>query len=836
MDVGAVYLYDGGTLALISTLTGGTASDQVSDFVNVKVLANSNFVVFSQSWDDPNGAADVGAVTFCSGTTGCNGVVSAANSLIGTTTGDIGGAIITPLPNGNYVVTSRLWDNPSPAASDAGASTFCNGTSGCTGAISSANSLVGSSPSDQVGGFITVLSNGNYVVRTGVWNNPAGSLVDAGAATFCLGTSGPTGPVSASNSLVGNKTNDGVSGSGVFALTNGKYVVSSSNWDNPAPVTLNVGAVTLCSATGCTGAVTATNSLIGSTAGDGVGQTVIALTNGNFVVGSRLWDNPATMIQDVGAITFCSGATGCPSTIVSPSNSLVGSTAGDLVPDPTDGIIALTNGNYVVRSSGWDNPSLPAGNDAGAVTWGNGNGGPVGPISSANSLIGGTAGDNVGGSAVTALTNGHYVVASRNWDNPSGPILNAGAATRGNGAGGTVGLITAANSLVGGTDSDQIGQNGVTALTNGNYVVASQSWHDPLQVGAATFCNGATGCTGLVTPANSLVGSALLDEVGLGGVTALANGNYVVESFSWNNNAGNSADFGATTWGNGTTGTTGIVSASNSLIGSTASDQVGRSAVIAFSTGNYAVASLFWDNVGIGNAGAVTFGNGTIGTAGAVTAANSVLGTVGAGISSPPVFGVSYDSGRNRLLVGRSASNAVSLFTPPPTQLLSAVSRKTHGMAGAFDINLPLVAPFGVECRSGAGNHTLVFSFTNPITSGNASVTAGIGSVSGSPALNSNVMTVNLTGVADVQLVTVTLSGLTDSFGQAVPDIAVSVNMLVGDTSGNKAVNASDIAQTKAQSGAALTVTNFRTDINANGGINASDISLAKANAGHTIP
>ena len=127
-------------------------------------------------------------------------------------------------------------------------------------------------------------------------------------------------------------------------------------------------------------------------------------------------------------------------------------------------------------------------------------------------------------------------------------------------------------------------------------------------------------------------------------------------------------------------------------------------------------------------------------------------------------------------------------------------------------------------------------TFSNPVVSGNASVTSGTGTVAGSPTFSGNTMTVNLTGVADVQQITVTLSNVTDSFAQVLPDTPVSVNMLIGDTNANKSVNAGDLAQTKAQSGVVVTGANFRTDINANGSVNAADIAQVKANAGHTLP
>jgi len=152
-----------------------------------------------------------------------------------------------------------------------------------------------------------------------------------------------------------------------------------------------------------------------------------------------------------------------------------------------------------------------------------------------------------------------------------------------------------------------------------------------------------------------------------------------------------------------------------------------------------------------------------------------------------------------------------------PLQLTSAVSRMTHGGAGDFDIDLPLAGEPGVECRNGGGNHTLVVTFTNTMVSGSASVTSGTGTVAGSPTFSGNTMTINLIGVADVQELTVTLSNVTDIFAQVMPDTPVSVNMLIGDTSGNKTVNASE-------------------DINADGSITASDIGQVKADSGHTVP
>jgi serine protease AprX len=168
--------------------------------------------------------------------------------------------------------------------------------------------------------------------------------------------------------------------------------------------------------------------------------------------------------------------------------------------------------------------------------------------------------------------------------------------------------------------------------------------------------------------------------------------------------------------------------------------------------------------------------------------------------------------------------------------LTGAVSRKTQGGAGTFDINLPLSGEPGVECRSGGGNYTEVFTFDNNVVSGSAAVTGGTGNVSGSPTFSGNTMTVNLIGVTDVQKITVTLTNVTDTFSQVLPSTAVSMNVLIGDVNGNKIVNASDVALVKSQAGQAVTGSNFREDVNDDGSISSSDVALTKSHVGDGLP
>ncbi len=503
-----------------------------------------------------------------------------------------GASTVTLLTNGNFVATGF------------GTATWGSGITGVSGTVSAANSFV----FPDVGGGVTItpLTNGNYVMDCPYWD------LDTGGVAWGNGTTGTTGIVSAANCLIGSNAYDRVgdsSGQGVTALSNGNYVVESPDWNNFE------GAVTWGSGTtGVTGTISAANSLIGVSGGsvDGSsGLSVTPLTNGNYVVSNDGW-NDGTGMAAWGSGT--AGVTG----VLSAANSLVGSNAED---DVGDHVTALTNGNYVVDSTNWDG-------GAGAVTWGSGTTGVVGTISATNSLvgtsspIGGAVGAGVKG-GVTALTNGNYVVDSPDWNVSADPIIfSAGAVTWANGTTETVGVVSAANSLVGSNQNDEVGGGGITTLPNGNYVVASPDWNN--DEGAATLGNGWTGTIGSVSATNSLVGShplntgtLLSDSVSSGGITALTNGNYVVDSSDWN------SDTGSVTWGNGTTGTVGTVSAANSLVGADFTDTVGSQGVTALSNGNYVVDSPQWGD----QEGAVTWGDGSAGVDGSVSSANSFVGS-----------------------------------------------------------------------------------------------------------------------------------------------------------------------------------------------------------------
>ncbi len=684
-SAGAVYLYSP-NLGLISTLTGSTADDAIGSG-GVTILSNGNYVVSSPLWHN-GGASGAGAATWCSGSSGVSGAVSAANSLVGSAANDNVGAKVTPLPNGNYVVSNPLWHGGN------GEVTCCSGIQGGTGAVSSANSLTGNT-SDEIGvggitvlpgggfvvsspyaggqmgqvswcngvvgvnqsstvqyktlrgstagdlvglGGVVVLPNGNYLVMSPDWNY-LGSAASAGAVTWCSGSSGYSGTVFSGQSLMGNLASESVGLGGVVVLTNSNYLVVSPYWNGDS------GAITLCNGqTGVNTEVTSANSLTGC-----FYVRITVLSNGNYVLYNPTWTNSSGGI--VGAVSFYSL-----SSSLSGAFPVTGSLKGALANDSigSGGIIPLNNGNYVVCSPNWSN-------GVGAVTWCSGLTGRSGTVTNNNSLTGSMAGDRVGGGSITQLSNGNYVVCTPNWG------YGLGAVTWCPGNAPATNYVAKGNSLIGASLGNEAGLGGITPLANGNYVVCTPNWANgtATNAGAVTWCNGSTNTTAIIAPTNSLVGNLTNELVGAytvytylpsGGLygsvsnhfataaTALPNGNYVVTSPYWA--PAGQTNLGAVTWGSGTVGVTGLVSSANSLVGSSNFDQVGCTATLSIygtspnytyitqiqpstkvlADGNYVFTSPTWANGTASRAGAVTWGSSLGGTAGTLAAGNSLIG------------------------------------------------------------------------------------------------------------------------------------------------------------------------------------------------------------------
>lgn len=225
----------------------------------------------------------------------------------------------------------------------------------------------------------------------------------------------------------------------------------------------------------------------------------------------------------------------------------------------------------------------------------------------------------------------------------------------------------------------------------------------------------------------------------------------------------------------------------------------------------------------------------------------STGGTNGSG-DSQHIGGPVWSADGRTLFFASRASNLINgdfnnredvFASATPALPIGVVSRKTHGAAGTFDVDLTGLQR--TECRSGGanGNYTLVFAFANALTSvGGASVTSGTGSVSSSDIDSNDAHNyiVNVDNVTNAQVITVSLTNVQDTAGNFSSAISASMVVLIGDTTADRSVNSADISQTKSQSGQLVTQSNFREDVTVDGSINSADISLVKSKSGAGLP
>jgi phosphodiesterase/alkaline phosphatase D-like protein len=713
VKIGAVYLFDGSSHALISQMTGSADNDMVGSG-GVKVLLDGSFVVTSSRWSNA-GASQAGAVTWCSATLGCPVSVTAVNSLVGGAADDVVGTgsvdltqitdynNITPVSGSAYLVGSTGWH------SHQGALTYCASGSNpnCLGAVSSSNSLVGASTDDYIGQTVTLVPGQGYIASNASWHNGASQY--AGAVALCpvSGSTGCTGVVSTSNSLYGTQYSDGVGGA-IMLLKNGDFVVESMSWGGGS--TQN-GAVTYCASLTdpkCIGKpVTAANSLTATIDNSIVGGSgVTALDNGDYIVKSSSFRLDAS--TRTGAVTFCtvsSGTSSCTNQVISPSNSLIGDTNQDSV---GSFVGLLPGGAFLVSSAQWHNWT-------GALTYCSSEAACKGHVvSSANSLVGGNAGvswqDSNGGDSIGSvqiLSNGDYLAISPNWD-PVGTDKNIGAVTFCP-ASGCVGFVSTATSLTGTQTGDQVGTGGAMELPGGALLISSPFWANGAhaQAGAVTFCASAADCKGkTVTLANSLVGDQDTIQIGYYTNTILSNGAYLVGSPNWNN--GSAATAGALTWCPPTGCLGMVVGAENSLVGSHYYDYVGYGYELG--DGFYVSQNPGWQNGSLEGAGAVTLCAITAGCTGPITSANSVLGSV-QGIdyygSKYSYNTYQYDSTHKQLLVGLPVENKVVFFTLSPTAVTNPASSITsysatlNGTVNALNLSTTVSFDFGPTASYG---------------------------------------------------------------------------------------------------------------------------------------
>jgi hypothetical protein len=673
VNIGAVYLYDGVTHALISQMTGSTDEDRVGSG-GVMELLDGNFVVASPRWNN-DGATMAGAATWCSATTGCPATVSAANSLVGSNTNDYVGSNssvtvsnltdyngILPISGSAYLVKSIYWNSSRGAVTPCASGSDVN----CVGVVSSTNSLVGTTASDLIGNNVTLIPSGGYVVFSSWWNN--GTKASAGAVFPCP-ASGCKGEATTSNGLYGENASAQV-GTGVTLLTGGGFVVGSYNW--PATGS-DYGAATFCSSvtdSACIGkAISKTNSLSADIANSQVGSEIIAMPNGDYIVRSPQWKLDGD--TRLGAVTYCTvtGTTSsCTGQTVSAGNSLIGTQHTDNV----GSYITLLSGDaFLVSNNNWHY-------DTGAVTYCSNGAACMGQtVSSSNSLIGINAGtsytqtagaDAVGNGGIKVLSDGSYAVSSNNWDPDSATKLNNIGAVTFCPSTGCTGTIDPADSIIGAQAGDRVGNGLISKLLGDAFIITNYSWGNgsALQVGAVTYCSNIAACQNTtVNSSNSLVGDQdkSIDSGNYLSPLVLSNGGYLVGGYSWNNGAETYA--GALTWCPSTGCQNMVISTTNSLVGSTTWDYVGAE-MKEVGDGYYVARNSSWQNGTIAGAGAVTLCEISTGCSGVITSTNSVLGSV-QGMDMSGYYdsnnSFDYDTLNHQLLVGLPMENKVVYFT-----------------------------------------------------------------------------------------------------------------------------------------------------------------------------
>lgn len=618
-----------------SSLVGTAAGDRVG--LQLGILSSGNYLVFSPDW---NGS--FGAVTWGDGAAGVVGDVSIANSLIGVQTNDfLGSGGFSELGGGRYMVRSPDFDGMH------GAVTLLSDGTALSTQVSSANSLLGGSPNDQVGSLEPVdLGTGNFLLSVPHWNSDRGLVYLFDPLSPLIGVLDT--PTAQASGLTGVASGDrvGVGEDGAFGISplpNGNFIVHSPDWnDGRGAVTFGFGFGGVgFGSPGIFGDLTTSNSLTGvrgSLDPEGADQVGVGwpvpLGGGKHLIASPNWNEVR------GAVFWFDEAVGFSNVIHDGTNSLLGSNPNDSVGTQIFPGIGPGGDNYLVASPDWSN-------SAGAVTFGNRAAPVFGPVDGTNSLVGSLGSDGVG-YEVLMLPNGDYVVASPWWNGSRGAVTYADGST------GIVGAVSSGNSLTGANSGDAIGSGGMDSLFGPlgeiAYLIRSPLWN--AERGAATWADTSNSLVGqTVGVANSLVGVRDQidpdgpDQVGSHPVDWVGNGLYVLRNPQWYGGRGSVTELP------GDQPTIGTIDGTNSLIGSNTGDQVGNSIqpwidgdpILPFGNDNYLVLSPEWNSA----RGAATFMTGGSPTVGPIDQLNSLIGTnpgdrVGSGALQVGTYGDNY--------------------------------------------------------------------------------------------------------------------------------------------------------------------------------------------------
>jgi len=212
------------------------------------------------------------------------------------------------------------------------------------------------------------------------------------------------------------------------------------------------------------------------------------------------------------------------------------------------------------------------------------------------------------------------------------------------------------------------------------------------------------------------------------------------------------------------------------------------------------------------------------------------------------LYGVTCVSATDCWAVGYYYNGSVSLtltehYTASPPIPTSVVSRKTHGTAGTFDVDLPLTGSPGIECRNfqdtNSGRHQIVITFAAPVTvngsqNPKATLTAPNGGSVDTVDVSNSIVTVNLKEVGNQQTITLTLLNVSD--GTNSGNVVVPMGVLLGDVNASGDVDSADVFLVRQQTLHSVTSSNFREDINVSGDIDSADVFIARKQTLTSLP
>lgn len=170
-----------------------------------------------------------------------------------------------------------------------------------------------------------------------------------------------------------------------------------------------------------------------------------------------------------------------------------------------------------------------------------------------------------------------------------------------------------------------------------------------------------------------------------------------------------------------------------------------------------------------------------------------------------------------------------------PPSVAAAVSRKAHGTAGTFDVD---ICAGSVECRV-AGPTLVQVTFDRPIvlvTGTPADVVVSSGTVTGVLQTGPNTIDVSLSNVANATAMTMTFPGVADGANPTCTSLgSLCLRVLLGDVTSDGTVNIFDLLAVRNNLTKPVNTTTFRNDLDANGVINIFDLLTVRNNLMRTV-